>query len=87
MAGSYKTMKEYLAKSTTTPPRKIKIVKARFGEIISGMRLGGGYSFDAESYRKFLPLAREEGMDFDDADFTPDRAGDVKFFTILPTGK
>lgn len=82
IAGSYKTMKEYLARSKVKPPGKVKIIKTRFGEIVSGMRRGGAYSFDAESYGRFLLLAREEGMGFDDVDFTPDRPGEVKFVTI-----
>ena len=78
-------MKDYLSKSKTKPPGKVKIIKARFGEILSGMRLGGAYSFDAESYGRFLPLAREQGMNFGEADFTPDKPGDIKFLTITPT--
>jgi hypothetical protein len=84
IAGSYKTMKDYLAKSKTKPPGTVKIIKTRFGEILSGMRLGGAYSFDAESYGRFLPLAQEVGMNFGDVDFTPDKPGDVQFLTITP---
>jgi hypothetical protein len=82
IAGSYKTMKEYLARSMVKPPGKVKIIKTRFGEIVSGMRRGGAYSFDEESYGRFLTLAREEGMGFEDVDFTPDRPGEIKFLTI-----
>lgn len=85
IAGSYKTMKEYLTKSKTKPPGKVKIIKTRFAEVLSGMRLGGAYSFDEESYCRFLPLAREEGMEFEDLDFTPDKPGDIKFVTISQT--
>jgi len=85
IAGSYKTMKDYLAKSKTKPPGTVKIIKTRFGEILSGMRLGGAYSFDSESYGRFLPLAQEVGMNFGDVDFTPDKPGDVQFLTITPT--
>ena len=86
IAGSYKTMKNYLAISKTKSPGKIKIIKTRFGEIRSGMRLGGAYSFDAESYGRFMPLAREQGMNFGAADFTPGKPGDIQFLTITPTG-
>ena len=86
IAGSYKTMKEYLAKSKVKPPGKVEIIKTRFGEIVSGMGMGGAYSFDKEAYGKFLPLAREEGMGFEDVDFTPDRPGEIKFLTIAQTG-
>ena len=82
IAGSYKTMKDYLARSKVKPPGKVKILKTRFGEIVSGMRVGGAYSFDEEAYGKFLNLAREEGMRFEDVDSTPDRPGEIKFLTI-----
>jgi hypothetical protein len=85
IAGSYKTMKLYLAEPRTKPPGKVKITKTRFGEIVSGMRMGGAYSFDEESYGRFLPLAREEGMRIEDLDFTPDNPGEIKFVTIAQT--
>lgn len=84
VAGSYKTMKEYIARSTSKPPGKIKISRTRFGEVFSGMRLGGVYAFDKESYARFLPLAREEGLKLEDADFTPDESDQVKFLSIFP---
>lgn len=82
IAGSYKTLKDYLDRSKVKPPGKVKILKTRFGEIVSGMRMGGAYSFDEEAYGRFLTLAREEGMGFEDVDFTPDRPGEIKFLTI-----
>ena len=85
ISGSYKRMKEYLAKSKRKPPGKVKIRKTRFGEVLSGMNMGGAYSFDEESYGRFLPLAREEGMKCENVDFTPDAEGEVKFYTMTPT--
>jgi hypothetical protein len=58
IAGSYKTMKDYLATSKTKPRGTVKIIKTRFGEILSGMRLGAAYSFDAESYSRFFCAPR-----------------------------
>ena len=78
-------MKEYLARSRGRPPGKVRIMKTRFDEILRGMRMGGAYSFDEESYGRFLPLARGEGMGFEDVDFTPDRPGEIKFVTIAQT--
>ena len=85
ISGSYKRMKEYLAKSKRKPTGKVKIRKTRFGEVLSGMNMGGAYSFDEESYGRFLPLAREEGMKCEDIDFTPDAEGEVRFYTMTPT--
>ena len=56
--------------------------KTRFGEILQGMRLSGAYAFDSESYARFYPLARIEGLDVAEADFeAAQRRGD-KFFTV-----
>jgi len=85
IAGSYKTMKDYLAKSNAKPPGTVKIIKTRFGEILAVMRFGAAYAFDAESYGRFLPPAREAGMAFEDVDFTAEKPGDIRFLTILPT--
>ena len=82
IAGSYKTMQKYLAMSRAKPPGKLKIIKTRFGEIMRGIKMGGVYSFDEESYGTFLILAREDGMPCDDLDFTPDRPGEIKFVTL-----
>jgi len=49
------------------------------------MSFGAAYAFDAESYGRFLPPAREAGMAFDDVDFKPKKPGDISFPTILPT--
>lgn len=84
IAGSYMTMKNYVETSANRPPGKLKITKTRFGEIVSGMRLGGAYAFDEESYGRFLPLARELGMGLEELDFTPDHPGEVKFVSIFP---
>lgn len=85
IAGSYKAMKEYLLTAGIPSAGKFKVTKTRFGEVLSGMRMGGAYSFDAESYGRFLSLAREEGMDCEEADFTPDKEGGVKFMIIMST--
>ena len=84
IAGSYKTMKDYLATSKTKPRGTVKIIKTRFGEILSGMRFGAAYSFDAESYSRFLPLAQEQGMDFGNVDFTPEKVGEIRFLSVTP---
>ena len=50
IAGSEKTMKEYIANFSNQ----------------TGLKLGAAYSFDHESYLRFCPLATEDGMDFVD---------------------
>ena len=70
IAGSEKTMKEYIANFSNQTGLKYSISKARYGRVLQAMKLGAAYSFDHESYLRFCPLATEDGMDF--VDFTPE---------------
>jgi hypothetical protein len=60
IAGSHATLKRMLAKGATDPVSSYKIVKARFGEVVSGLERGGAYAFEEESYRRFSRFAKEE---------------------------
>jgi len=82
VAGSHATIKKMLAISGATNVRLYKILKARFGEVLTGIKAGGAYSFDAESYRKFAPLARDEGIPCQEFDFTPATPEEIKLVTI-----
>ena len=62
-------------------------MKARFGEVLAGMERGGSYAFDAESYRKFVLLAKERGIPCRDYDFTPSTPEEIKLVTIFPTAR
>ena len=53
--------------------------KTRFGEILRGLGLGAAYAFDEESYGRFLPLGREEGLALAEADFGKH---EQRFFTV-----
>ena len=85
VAGSYKTLKAYLDITAPKSSAEMKIRKTWFSDIMTGMKMGGAYAFDRESYGKFAPLAREAGMDCEDFDFKPDADGGMKFCTIFPT--
>ncbi len=39
--------------------KNARIVKARFGEIVSLIDLGGLYAFDLPAYRRFYPLVQK----------------------------
>ena len=82
IAGSYKAMKEFLAKSRPLQAAKYKILKTTYGEIRTGMKMGAAYAFDAQSYQRFLPLAHADGINLPDADFQPKHPGDVKLMTV-----
>ena len=73
VTGSEKRMKEYIATFATDPKAKYRITKARYGHVLQAMKMGGAYSFDQESFSRFSPLAREDGIDV--VDFTPKEQG------------
>jgi hypothetical protein len=68
--GSEKALKHYIAISADEPDIKYRITKARYGHVLRAMKMGGAYSFDRESFSRFCPLAREDGIDV--VDFTPE---------------
>lgn len=70
IAGSEKQMQEYIAVFTVDSKTEFRITKARYGQVLQAMKLGGAYSFDRESFSRFCPLAREDGFEL--VDFTPD---------------
>lgn len=55
IAGSEELMKSYL--SELCDGNNYAIKKTRFGEILTGIKKGGAYAFDKESYSKFLNIA------------------------------
>src|SRR5690349_5244994 len=61
IAGSEESMKTYLQAMHKGNERDV-IRKTRFGEILEGLRRGGAYAFDKESYKRFLTLAKLNGM-------------------------
>lgn len=56
VAGTEELMKGYLRNLSVDDGRDC-IRKVRFGEVLEGLRLGGAYAFDEESYKRFLQLA------------------------------
>jgi hypothetical protein len=70
VAGSESKMKEHILTLSHNAHGKYQITKARYGHVLKVMKLGGVYSFDEESYARFHPLAREDGMEV--VDFTPE---------------
>jgi hypothetical protein len=82
IAGSHAALKQLLAKSASDPVSSYRIAKAKFGEVVSGIERGGAYAFDAESYRRFSHLAREEGIPCRDYDFTPPSSDEMMLLTV-----
>ena len=73
VASSEERMKQYIATISTDPQKEYRISKARYGRVLQAMRLGGAYSFDKESFSRFCPLARGDGIDI--IDFKPQNRG------------
>lgn len=63
-------MRQYLAELHPEGVAGYAVRKTRLGEIMRGLRLGAAYAFDAQSYGRFLPLGRAEGLDLAPADFS-----------------
>jgi len=82
IAGSNKSMRSYLDEIDPTGQKERTIKKTRFGEILRGLKLGAAYAFDEESYGRFYPLARQEGLPVEEADFEKLRPEKLRFFTV-----
>ena len=54
ISGSEKSMRDYLLSMSKEAHDKSIIKKTRFGEIIRGLKRGGAYAFDEESYNREL---------------------------------
>ena len=82
ITGSQKSMKEYLKELDPNNISKHTVRKTRFGEIMNGLKLGAKYAFDEDSYFEFYPLAREEGLNVEKADFKTQAKQGLRFFTV-----
>ena len=69
ITGSEKAMRHYISVALVGPAAGYRITKARYGHVLEAMQMGGAYSFDEESFSRFVPLAGEDGIDV--VDFTP----------------
>lgn len=79
IAGSEDAMRRFIVEMHPEGAGGHTVRKTRFGEILKGLRLGGAYAFDEESYGRFLPLGQAEGLALADADFS---RHEKRFFTV-----
>jgi hypothetical protein len=86
ISGSVRTMKAYVKEIDPDELKKRTIKKTLFGEILNGLKLGAAYAFDEESYKKFYPLARKEGLNVAEANFDEMKSKDFLFFTVQLKG-
>ncbi len=82
ISGSQHAMRYYIAEIDPEGWKKNTIKKTRFGEIMRGLQLGAAYAFDEESYGRFYPLARKEGLPVAEGDFKKQKSKDFRFFTV-----
>ena len=86
ISGSVRSMKTFIAESDPDGQKKRTIKETRFGEILRGLKLGASYAFDKESYKKFYPLARKEGLLVSEANFDEMESKGLRFFTVQLKG-
>ncbi len=63
IAGSEKAMNKCISAFGVDSAVPHRITKARYGHVMTAMKMGGAYSLDTESFARFAPLAREDGLD------------------------
>ena len=80
--GSQQVAEDYLKELDPDGWKKNTIKKTRFGEILNGLQLGAAYAFDEESYARFYPLARKEGLAVDKGNFKKQKSEGFPFFTV-----
>ena len=86
ISGSVRTMKAFVKEIDPYGLKKRTIKKTLLGEILSGLKLGAAYAFDEESYKKFYPLARKEGLHVSEANFEEMKSKGFRFFTVQLKG-
>jgi len=84
IAGSHETLRQAISLRGGAPGN-FNIRKTRFGEILTGLRLGGAYAFDEEAYKRFAPLGEAAGIPVQKFDFTPSEVGKIKFLVLDPS--
>lgn len=82
ISGSAQAMKTFLTEIDLDVQKRRTIKKTRFGEILRGLKLGAAYAFDEESYKRFYPLARQEGLLVAEANFDEIKSKGFRFFTV-----
>ena len=84
IAGSEQAMRNYLDSVSAEASKKGAIRKTRFGEIIQGMKMGGLYAFDEQSYNRFYPLANRIGFSLKEEEFSVPTETGHHFVVIRP---
>ncbi|SLM30323.1 hypothetical protein MTBBW1_220015 [Desulfamplus magnetovallimortis] len=82
ISASSRTMKAFVKEIDPDDFTKRIIKKTSFEEILNGLKLGAAYAFDQDSYKKFYPLARKEGLQVAEANFEEMKSKGFRFFTV-----
>lgn len=84
ISGSEEEMIGYLQSISNEAPKQVKVKKTRFVEIIQGMKMGGAYAFDEQSYGRFYPLANKIGFNLKKEDFSVPTETGRHFVIVRP---
>ncbi len=82
IVGSVGAMKSFLTELDPDGVQRHTIKKTRFGEVLSGLKMGAAYAFDERTYKTFFPLARKEGIPVEEANFIEMKKKGFQFFTV-----
>ena len=82
IAGSEENMKIYISKLTTRSIHVYKLREISFGEILERLRQGLSFVFDKKSYHRFLPLARQVGIELAEEKFPADSVQKLHFVDL-----
>ena len=82
ISGSTQAMEAFLAEIDPHRQTSHRIKRTRFGEILRGFTRGAADACDEESYARFYPLAREEGLPVSEANVAEMQSKGFRFFTV-----
>ena len=89
IAGSQEALRRIIARRARRGAPALTIKQTRFGEIMTGLRLGAAYCFDEEAYNRFFPLAQREGFSLGSEDFSDPGPGGLHLVRVqwCPTAR
>lgn len=63
-------MRTFLSRLVGGSSSRFIVKKTRFGEVLTGLRLGAAYAFDEEACNRFFPLAQQHGLGLGPEEFS-----------------
>lgn len=82
IAGTEESMRKYISRNNPADKESYKVSKTRYGDILGGLKAGAAYAFDEQSYKRFQPIAIQEGCDLSDLNFDEKSIQDGNFLIL-----